>query len=559
MNEKTIIMKLNQTKFYKLFLKELLLPEIGTIFLIALSITFLFNLHLISFVVHLPIPSNFFNNMFSVSLLTMVYLVILIPFLFFYAIGITKVGCAIFYFLASNLSFFIYKYGTIYDEIIIKSTFETTSSEFAQYLNPILLAWMLFNTICILCFIFRVRFQNTTLTQRFKNFTKLISLVLLGILLIGLIFYKDYASFLRNNRQFRQSINPTSSIYETGKYLKNRLFPYKKVFVKIGLDAKIKRKHSSKKKLIVLILGETARSDHFSLNGYGANETTPNLKNLDVISLKQVTSCGTSTAVSVPCMFSNMGISLFSIKESGSRSNLLDIVQKSGYQVLWIDNNTGCQGVCDRVETVNTSPYKNTKNCPSDTCFDEILVSALKDKLDSNVDQFIVLHTLGSHGPSYYLRYPKEFSRFKPTCDTSELSNCSKEEVTNVYDNTILYTDYIVSEIIKNVDNISDEREKAVIYVSDHGESLGENGIYLHSLPYFIAPKEQKYVPFIFWFDQNMIFAKNNEISVLKRHSKCNFTHDNLFSTCLNILDITTDLYLKSDDLFKIDETRCKY
>jgi lipid A ethanolaminephosphotransferase len=502
-------------------------------------------------------PSTVFNWIFLGTIVYLVFCTILIALIALYVFGASKIGCVIFYIVASILSFFSYNFGIIFDETVTKSTLETTVGEFSQYLNLNLLLWIVFNIFIALLFMFKVELQKVSFANRMVKAFKVYAGICLSLFIIGSVYYKDYASFLRNNRQFRHMVNPISPIYETGKYFKKRMFPVKNIFVQIGGDARMITESTSNKKLVILILGETARSDHFSINGYKGNETTPNLQKLDVVSLKKVVSCGTATAVSVPCMLSRMGQQAFSIDGSKAQSNLLDVAKLSGYEVSWIDNNTGCQGVCDRVNVVDLNPYKNDKDCTSTTCYDEILVSALKDQLRPEKNQLIVLHTLGSHGPSYYLRYPKAFAKFKPSCETSELSNCTKEEVINTYDNSLLYTDYIVSKIINYVDE-TDSREKTVVYISDHGESLGENGVYLHSLPYVIAPKEQKHVPFIFWFDQKTAEKNRKKIDNLRKFQLCNFSHDNIFSTFLDILDISTILYEKKSDLLRLDSWRCK-
>ncbi len=108
---------------------------------------------------------------------------------------------------------------------------------------------------------------------------------------------------------------------------------------------------------------------------------------------------------------------------------------------------------------------------------------------------------MGSHGPAYYKRYPKAFEKFTPTCKTNQFSKCSNEMINNAYDNTIVYTDYFLSQVIALLKK-NQTHQSAVLYMSDHGESLGEKGLYLHGMPYFIAPKEQTHVPSIAWFDK---------------------------------------------------------
>ncbi|OPZ76733.1 MAG: Phosphoethanolamine transferase EptA [Alphaproteobacteria bacterium ADurb.Bin438] len=194
----------------------------------------------------------------------------------------------------------------------------------------------------------------------------------------------------------------------------------------------------------------------------------------------------------------------------------------------------------------------NPKYCTSSYCKDEVLLDGLEDVIKNiKNDTVIVLHTMGSHGPSYHNRYPDEFKKFVPSCDTSDIQNCSKEEIVNTYDNTILYTDFIVSsaiDILKKFNNL----EIGLIYVSDHGESLGENGIYLHGMPYSIAPKSQTSVPMMIWMSDNMKKYDFINYECLKdKASKGQFSHDNLFHSLLWLMEIDTKIYNEDFNMFK--------
>jgi lipid A ethanolaminephosphotransferase len=162
-------------------------------------------------------------------------------------------------------------------------------------------------------------------------------------------------------------------------------------------------------------------------------------------------------------------------------------------------------------------------------------------------DIFIVLHQMGNHGPAYYKRYPKEFEKFKPTCRTSELQQCSKEEIVNAYDNAIVYTDYFLSQIIALLKTYDHQFETALFYVSDHGESLGENNIYLHGLPYGIAPEEQRKVGAVVWLGKGKR-AKFNYAD-LKNRSQAIYNHDYIFHTILGLFEIETPIYQSTLDI----------
>lgn len=247
------------------------------------------------------------------------------------------------------------------------------------------------------------------------------------------------------------------------------------------------------------MVGETARADRFSLNGY-YKETNPELKKLNVVSFKNVSSCGTATKISLPCMFSNLGRANYDENEAFQQENALDVLSEYGVQVLWRDNNSDSKGVATRI------PYQNFKsptlNPVCDTeCRDIGMLSGLDAYIKSHQgkDILIVLHQMGNHGPEYYRRYPENFRRFQPMCMTGELGDCSKQEVDNAYDNAILYTDYFLANVINFLKQYDEKYSTAMLYVSDHGESLGEQGIYLHAAPYLIAPKAQTHIPVIIW------------------------------------------------------------
>lgn len=157
---------------------------------------------------------------------------------------------------------------------------------------------------------------------------------------------------------------------------------------------------------------------------------------------------------------------------------------------------------------------------------------------------------LGSHGPVYYRRYPTDMALFSPDCNTSNFAECSLEQIVNAYDNTIVYTDKILAELIDVLISKQNQFASTMIYMSDHDESLGEKGLYLHGMPYFIAPREQTHIPFISWFSPE--FLKQNNLSkvCLKNITTTAASHDNLFHLILGVMDIKTKVYDKSLDLF---------
>lgn len=361
------------------------------------------------------------------------------------------------------------------------------------------------------------------------------------------MFGNFYASFLREHKSLRPYANPTHYIYSLVKFVGNS-FGYKSNQLKhIGLDART-ASHDKDRELIILVVGETARADHFSLNGY-KKKTNPYLESEQIISFDNIWSCGTDTIQSVPCMFAVYNHDDYNKTKAEATENLLDILQHAGVSVIWLDNNSDSKGVALRV------PYESYKSadknplCDSE-CRDVGMLTRLQSYIDKHKqgDIFIVLHQMGNHGPSYYKRYPPQFENFRPACKTNQLENCTVEEINNAYDNAILYTDYFLSKAIELLKENSSQFEAALLYVSDHGESLGEYGLYLHGLPYVIAPDVQKHVPMIMWFSGSF---NNKEVNVRSLKDKIHdkFSHDNLFHTILGLFEIKTDVYNKALDI----------
>ena len=251
-------------------------------------------------------------------------------------------------------------------------------------------------------------------------------------------------------------------------------------------------------------------------------------------------------------MFSRLNKDNYDKRIATSQQNAVDLIHLAGADVLWISNNNGsCKGVCTRVKSIKIPTDKSDPLCDGEYCFDEALLRPLKDKLNnlSHDNTLIVLHMIGSHGPTYYKRYPKEKRVFKPDCRRSDIQNCTEEELINTYDNTIAYTDLVLSKAIKMLYNISQEKniESSLLYISDHGESLGESGVYLHGLPYAFAPKEQTHVPMIFWADPSQT---DFNLNCLNKSASSKISHDNVFDTLLSIMSVKTSAYKVNNDPF---------
>lgn len=437
---------------------------------------------------------------------------------------------------------FMDSYGIVINDEMLQNVAQTNPAEARDLLNFKLLAYVgglgVLPALAVLRLGLRRRGWRIELLARLK----LLLLLLATMTGLVLLFGSFYASFAREHKALRSYANPTYPLYSLVKYLHGRYAaPADKTVVPIGTDARIPRADPHRE-LIILVVGETARADHFSLNGY-ARETNPLLAQAAVISFTDFHACGTSTAVSVPCMFSVAG----SAGKAEGQESLLDVLQRAGANVLWLDNNSDSKGVAVRVPYLDyKSPSVNTI-CDVE-CRDEGMLVPLQQYIDDHPagDIVIVLHQMGNHGPAYYKRYPPQFERFTPACQNSDLSQCTQEEIVNAYDNALLYTDYFLAKTIDLLKKNDSAFETALFYVSDHGESLGEGGTYLHGLPRAIAPKAQLHVPAIMW-----IGGHYHEVDLPSLRKKRNdpFTHDHLFHTILGYLEVETSIYRPELDI----------
>jgi lipid A ethanolaminephosphotransferase len=437
-------------------------------------------------------------------------------------------------------------YNVVVDDVMIQTVFETNTQEVKNILNIKILLYFILYCLVPSFFIISVKVNYKTFLK--ESFSKLISTLLLcAIVLVNSVFlFKQYSFFFRQNKYLYLlvPINYISSFirYEIKAHRQNS-----SDLIKITDDVKVETQ--KEKKVIVLVIGETARAANFSLNGY-ERETNPLLKKESVVSFDNFYSCGTLTAVSVPCIFSHMERKEY-VNSDKRYENLLDILNVANVDILWLENDGGCKGVCKRIKyKEDFDPKLKEKLCPEGDCYDEIAFPDLQDKLkDIKKDTLIVFHQRGSHGPTYYKGYPKEFEIFKPTCRTNQFENCSQEEVINTYDNTIIYNDYILKSTIDMLKNL--KVQAGMIYVSDHGESLGEKGIYLHGIPYSFAPEEQKRVPFIVWFNRNLYNSLSINQKCLLSRSKNNYSHDNIFHSILSLFKVKTATYKDEFNIFK--------
>ena len=466
-----------------------------------------------------------------------------------------KILASVLIILGGFSAYFVNSLGVVITPDQIQNMLQTDAREVRDLWSMRLVIWTLVFVIFPLCIVWMLKIQPASLGRKILQ-KGLSSVVSLGLIL-GLLFcfYVDYAAIFREHRDLKGMLSPQNSIASTLSYYKKKAPKANLPLVTFGEDAHLLQQAQMQEhpKLMVLVVGETARAESFALNGYARN-TNPELSKLAVINFNQVSSCGTATAVSVPCMFSGMSRETYDEQLASHREGLLDIAQRAGYQVTWIDNNSGCKGACDRVQKYQIPTQLKQKWCDAGgECFDEILVDSLKDylvHLDKNnpQPQLIVLHQMGSHGPAYFKRSKTPYQPFQPTCNSNAIQGCSAEELKNSYDNSIVYTDHVLAQIIETLKQ-QKQYQTGFWYLSDHGESTGEHGLYVHGAPYSMAPTQQTHVPMLMWFSDIWQQYNARQLSCLKTQTGQARSQDHLFPSLLSLLDIKTQVTEAKNDM----------
>lgn len=453
--------------------------------------------------------------------------------------------------LGSGAAYAVMTQGIYFNADQIVNILHTDPGEASAWISPKFVGWVLCTgVIPALLYAFGLKLKPASTTWWKGVGWRLISMVA-SLLVVGVVAgvaYQSYASFFRNHKAIVHKIVPSSYLGGIVRVAYNH-YEENRPFEPIGLDAQRKVAQGAEKNVFILVVGETTRAQNWGLNSH-APATTPQLAAMpDVINFPDVSSCGTSTAVSVPCMFSNMGRANFNDGKARHQEGLLDILQRAGLYVSWRENDSGCKGVCDRVKQLNIIDIAPPQACKNGLCFDSTLLLNLKEEIAAMPnDGVIVLHTVGSHGPAYYDRYPVELRKFTPTCDTNQLQDCSSEQLQNTYNNTVLAVDDMLAKTIQLLKNSN--VNAALWYMSDHGESLGEKGMYLHGAPYVVAPKEQTHIPMVFWANEGFYKAKGLNRQCLTEKSVQPYSHDHVFSSMLGVLDVSTREYKVEGDMF---------
>ena len=376
---------------------------------------------------------------------------------------------------------------------------------------------------------------------RYTTRAVLLTAVTMGFLLSQ---FSTLSAFMRNQKEARYLIEPVAVIYSFVRTLVSDGTPQKKERLVIDSTPVLTAAASDKPLLIVLVVGETVRAADWGLNGYERN-TTPELKRRGVINFTDVTACGTSTDVSLPCMFSRVGRKDYDRDRILAEESVLSVIDRAGVTVRWVDNQSGCKGACTNAMEIPV--VKNAEDCPSGTCWDKAMLGNIDEALRTETKrELLVLHSMGNHGPAYWRRTPPAFRPFGEGCLKDDLGECRPEDVVVSYDNAVAYADQFLAAAIDKLSAVKD-RDTVLLYVSDHGESLGEKGLWLHGAPYWTHLSEQTKVPMILWMNDSA--RRRFNVTRPAGNVDVPVTHDNLADTLFELTGVQSVVHHPQESL----------
>lgn len=449
-------------------------------------------------------------------------------------------------------AYFMLAYQVYFSKEMIRNILQTDWLEAKELLSWSLLPLLLLSG-CWLWVVFKLPHPRSNWKQSILWRASAIGIALLMMVLSLFPVLSQMLPLLRQHKELRYLVNPASLIVSTARVVKKDYIADSARQPLAILDPEpVQSPRAAKRKpvAIVLVVGETVRAQNWGLNGY-ERQTTPRLAAKPMVNFSDFRSAGTDTATSLPAMFSLYGRANYDREKITHTESILPLLNRAGVATLWRDNQSGDKGVNTGLpfEDLSSVQHNTLSNGPRN--YDEILTENLNQLIDAQEgDILIVLHMLGNHGPAYFERYPEAFRKWTPVCNTSDLASASPASVVNAYDNAILYTDYVLDKAI-NMLSACKSHDTALLYVSDHGESLGETGIFLHGLPYWLAPDTQTRVPLCMWFSPGYALGQQLDLDCLQSKSSEPASHDNLFHTVLGMLDVESSVYDPALDLLR--------
>jgi glucan phosphoethanolaminetransferase (alkaline phosphatase superfamily) len=457
---------------------------------------------------------------------------------------IFKIAVFILLILATVFAFFYNRFSTIIDQRIIANALDNlhdTSNVIDIYGLILYLFFYL-----LLPFFFICKFEITP-----KKDKKTISI----LAIIFIIFAITLSRFNHEVRKAALTSHPPISLIDSiAQYFddfhplihnKQKLKP----ITEIIHDAKI-NSHKIADLKVVLIIGESARAKNFAIDGYKRNTTPHLIQQNNLLSFNDVKPCSNLTRLSVTCMLSFNGSK--KMQYEIEQESIIKLFAHLGFTTAWLssqkafgdDNSLMILGMQSQRYLFGNSI---SKKIGGKQIYDEYLLDFLSEEIAGKKDNFVVLHTQGSHF-IFNDRYPEEFKKFTPTCDNINPRRCKREALVNSYDNTVLYTDFFIAKAIEQLK----DKNAILFYVSDHGQFLGENGIYYHGNSGDIAHPEH-IVPMFLWMSDSLIKNKFYRQKFKNAQQKINqkLSHDNLFDSLLNCSGIDSKAFNRRLSLCK--------
>lgn len=500
---------------------------IAFIFIVSALQVALFHFPLFGFVrSNLALDSASALLLFASLVLFLFALVAFVPLLLaLISFRLTKIWLALTSLTNALAVYFVSTYGVFLDKTMMGNLFNTNIAESSAFLSFKMVLWIFALGIIPAIFVLALKVAKPTR----KALAKFSGLIFLALILLAGINFKNLLWLDKHAKQLGALAMPYSYIINSARYFQSELAKNKR---EIALpNAHIT---NDKKSVLVLVIGESARAKNFSLYGY-LRETNPLLSKIKTgggLKYFNAKSSTTYTSASIKNMLSH--------KDSGDLYEILpNYLARAGVSVVWRSSNWGEPPL----HLQNIMRYNELAQiyAPFDDGYESALVANLSEEIKAQESPkvLIIIHTSTSHGPTYYKKYPPKFEKFTPVCKSVEPKGCAQSEIINAYDNTILYTDFLLHSIIEQLRKLGNY-DSAMIYVSDHGESLGENGVYMHGIPLAFAPKEQYEIPFIVWS------SNTNRIKDLTEA-----THFHIFHSVLAFLGVDSEVFNEGLNIFK--------
>jgi lipid A ethanolaminephosphotransferase len=459
--------------------------------------------------------------------------------------GVLRPALALSWTIGVLVAYYTERFTVYVDPGMLRNVLHTQPKEAIELVTPAMLSILFAASAPVWLLLAWIRPRPTTPGRWLLRRSLWLAACLLVAVAAALCAYRDLSPWLRNHREVRYLVTPANAFVSAFTVLRSALSETRQPRQPIGTDAVVRREQPARPRLLVLVIGETVRAQNWGLNGY-SRDTTPLLRQRRVINFADVSACGSDTEVSLPCMFAPIGRRDYDQARIRSQQSLLHVLERAGVGTLWLDNQSGCKGVCEGLAFEGLRGDEDPGLCDGRVCLDGVLFERARQAIAKNDgqagDRVLLLHQLGNHGPAYSRRYPEAFRQFTPACEDPDLKGCDQRSITNSYDNAILYTDHLLAGLIDTLSK-RDDLDSALLYLSDHGESLGEGGIYLHGLPYMIAPPQQLKVPMTLWLSDRLARSAQIDSACLAARSNAPLAHDHLFHTVLGLFAVDTTLY----------------